>query len=441
MKPILFRFQERFRGRLALARVLVNSAWLAADNLFRLGVAFIVGAWVARHLGPERYGLLNYAIAFCAPFSALVGLGLNGILVRDLVREPESAGELLGSAAALKAGAGMISASLCIAFVFLIPGIDPRTQWLVVVTIAGTALQAVDVFDLWFQAQSQARVSAWVRSGASVCVNASKVGMILGDVPLPWFAAAAGMELIVAGLGLWLLMRRQPQAWRVRWRRCATFMREGWLVAVAGIAVQIQAYFDQVLLNAMRGPAEVGVYAAALRLIAVFSFIPMALSAAAAPEITRAFLDDRERYFRRMSGLYRAMYVAFACTWVPLALFSNLVVETVFGPEFAASAVLLPVLAWRLLITNLGVVRSVYLTNERLNGHGTWTAITGAAVNIALNVVLIPRWGAMGCCVAALVSFGLNTVVLEAVHARGRINLRLMIAGLGFPVFSERARD
>lgn len=429
-----------FPGRLTVQRVLLNSAWLAADNLFRLGVSFFVGAWVARHLGPDQFGLLNYAIAFCAPFSALVGLGLNGILVRELVREPDAAGELLGSAALLKTAAGFVSLALCLAALIAAPDLDPRIRWLVLVTIISTAVQSVDVFDLWFQSQGQARMAAWVRSGASLAMNVGRVVMIASDASLIWFAAVGGLELMLCGAGWAFVGRRSGlmARWRVSGRRCLLLIRESWMVAVAGIAMQIQAYFDQVLLASMRDAGEVGQYAAALRLVSVFAFIPMALSSAASPEITRAFLDDQSRYMQRLCHLYRAMIVGFVAVWIPLALLAGPIVHLLYGERYLLAAALLPVLAGRLLLTNLGVVRGIYLTNERLNWHGTWTAIVGAAVNLVLNVFMIPRWGAMGCGVAALISFGINTVVLEAVHARGRINLRLMFAGMGLPVFPGR---
>lgn len=59
-------------------------------------VALFVGVHVARYLGPERFGLLNYATSFVGLFSALATLGLNGIVVRNLVQNIEKRDNLLG---------------------------------------------------------------------------------------------------------------------------------------------------------------------------------------------------------------------------------------------------------------------------------------------------------------------------------------------------------
>ena len=68
-----------------LRKILVNMNWLFLDKVIQMGVAFFVGVWVIRYLGPERYGILSYALAFTALFGVLSKLGLEAILVRELV--------------------------------------------------------------------------------------------------------------------------------------------------------------------------------------------------------------------------------------------------------------------------------------------------------------------------------------------------------------------
>ncbi|BET69685.1 flippase [Opitutales bacterium ASA1] len=426
--------------RTTLQRVFANSAWVGADNVLRLVVSFFVGAWVARHLGPDEFGLLSFAVAYCAPFGAVVGLGLNAIVVRDIVREPAAAGEILGTASALKAGAGLAAVVVCAASLFVHSGLEPSVRVLVGVTMAGVVLQFVDVFDLWFQSQGQARVSAWVRSSASLVVNTLRVVLIVFDAPLIWFAATAGFELVACGAGWFTAWRRSAgfQRWCVSARRCGELMREGWLVAVAGVAVQVQSYFDQVLLAEVRDTTELGYYAAALRLVMIFGLVPTVLGVAAAPEVARAYVDAPTLYENRLVRLYRAAALSFVVIWLPLVLFAEEIVSIVFGASYEATAGLLAVAAARMLFTSLGAVRGLFLTNERLNRHGTLTAVVAAFANVGLCLVLVPKWGATGGAVAALVSFGLNVVALEVLHPGGRRNLALMSAGFGLAKTSRR---
>ncbi|MGC8715255.1 MAG: oligosaccharide flippase family protein, partial [Leptodesmis sp.] len=79
-----------------------NTAWLFADQFIRMLAGFFVGVWVARYLGPENYGILSYSLAFVALFQGIAKLGLDGIVVRELVKFPEKRDELLGTSFWLK---------------------------------------------------------------------------------------------------------------------------------------------------------------------------------------------------------------------------------------------------------------------------------------------------------------------------------------------------
>lgn len=425
---------DRFAGRAVLRRTVGNSFWLFADQIFRLGVSLVVSLWVVRHLGPERYGLLNFAAAFCAPFSALLLAGMNALLVRELVREPENEDSILGTAAVVKlAGAGL-GLVIGVGVAMAASPVDPRSLPLIVVVLVSSVFGAGEVSDLWFQARSRGRVTAWIRSLVSLLASGVKVMLIIVDAPLIWFAAAGALEvgLCTCGWALALIRaRRGTSRWHWDRARARRLLSEGWPLVLAGVAAQVQAYYDQVLLAGMRSAEEVGYYAAGLRLVALLGFLPVALSTAAAPELTHAFQADRALYFRRLRAVYRAMLGTFALVAVPLVFFPELIVRSVFGANYAASAALLPLMAGRLLLTNLGVARGLHLTNEGLFKHALITTLVGMVINLGLNYLLIPVYGAQGCAIAALISFTTNIVLLEWLDNRARRSLGVLGSALG----------
>jgi hypothetical protein len=79
-----------------------NTSWLFAEKILRMAVGLFVGIWVARYLGPDKFGLLSYAQSFVGLFSAIATLGLNGIVVREIVKYPEEEDGILGTAFILK---------------------------------------------------------------------------------------------------------------------------------------------------------------------------------------------------------------------------------------------------------------------------------------------------------------------------------------------------
>ena len=106
-----------------LRQVIGNTAWLFSEKILQLGLGLLVGVWVARYLGPEKFGLFNYAITFVAMFSPFANLGLDGIVVRDVARDPSNKDETLGTAFALKLIGGIVTLILAVGTIFLL---NPR---------------------------------------------------------------------------------------------------------------------------------------------------------------------------------------------------------------------------------------------------------------------------------------------------------------------------
>lgn len=428
--------RTRLTGRDTLRRVVDNSFWLFCDQILRMAAGLLVGVWMARYLGPERYGWLSYALAAVGVVTSFTSLGLNAVVVRELVRAPAEAEAWMGAAFFLRsvgAGVGFL-ACVGVAWWQALPAADVRPLILIVAT--GMFFQTLDVIDLRFQAKGESRVSAWVRMAACVISNVIKVALILGHAPVTALAAAGIAELALSAAGWWWAARRRGWRmadWRCERARAGALLRESWPLAVAGLAITVQAYADQLVIGTMLGGGELGQYAAAMRLVSVFGFVPMVVQTVAAPEITRAKRDDETLYQRRLHSLYRLMFGLFLLTALPLALLGPPVAKLLYGASFAGAAALLPWLALRLFLTNFGVARSIFITNEGLFRFALFTALAGAAVNIGLNLALVPRWGARGAIASSLASFAVTTFALEIFQPKARANLRLMARAVCLP--------
>jgi O-antigen/teichoic acid export membrane protein len=427
--------EARFSGRATVRRITGNAAWLSIDQALRMAVGLLVGVWIARYLGPEQYGWLSYALAVVAMVGSLASLGINAVVVRELVRAPGEVAEGMGTALFLRSVAAGVGYVVCLSVAALMPTPDVQVRWLIVVVGSGLLLQALDVVDLLFQSRGESRLSAWVRMCSCVLGAGLKVALILTHAPLIAFGVAGVVELAMTGAGwLWMARRKGMRSsdWRGERARAVALLRESWPIAISGLAISAQAYVDQIVIGAMLEAGELGQYAAAVRLVSVFAFIPTVVLTAAAPEITRAKGDDL-LYRKRLHGLYRLMFGLFLITALPLILVGPGLTTLLYGSAYAGAAALLPWLALRLFFTNLGVARSAFIVNEGLFRFALVTAIAGAIVNIALNLILVPRWGAMGAIVSSLASFGVTTFALEGFHLRARGNLRLMFRAVFLP--------
>jgi len=427
---------RRLVGRDTVQRSLDNAFWLLADQVVRMGAGLLVGVWLARYLGPEKYGWLSYATAVVGTVTSFTTLGVNAVVVRELAKTPADTDRWMGAAFFLKAAGAAAGFLICVGVAWLQPAPSASTRPLIVIVALGMLFQTLDVIDLLFQARGDSRVSAWVRIAACVLASLLKAGLILGGAGLPALAAAGVLEIAFCGAGwFWAARRSGLRAghWPVEFGRVRGLLHESWPLALSGLAVYTQAYADQLVIAHDLGGEELGQYAVAMRLISTFAFVPMVVYTVASPEITRAKRDNPVLYRKRMYDLYRLMNLLFLATAIPIFLGGTFAVKLLFGAAYGPASGLLPWLAFRLLFTNFGVARSVFITNEGLFRFGLVTAVAGAVTNIALNLWLVPAWGARGAIASSLVSFAVTIFALEAAQPAARANLRQMARAVFLP--------
>ena len=119
-----------------------NTSWLLGERIIRMVISLFVGIYVARYLGPERFGLLSYSISFVWLFSSLASFGLNNILVRELVQSPKQRNNLLGTVFWLKVFGTFVMAT-AITVVLLFFEEDQQTYWMIAFIALGYLFQTL----------------------------------------------------------------------------------------------------------------------------------------------------------------------------------------------------------------------------------------------------------------------------------------------------------
>jgi O-antigen/teichoic acid export membrane protein len=436
LKLLLSKLHQRLSQRQNLQKILKNLGWLFVDRLLRVGVGLVVGAWVARYLGPQQFGLFNYAIAYVSLFSSLGSLGLDSIIVRDLVRHPDRRTDILGTALALRAVGGIFTLAITlISIAHLRPG-DQLLHWLVGLSAVGVILQAFDTIDLWFQSQVQSRFSIYAKNIAFLSISVLRIILIQRHAPLIAFAWASLAEVLAGAIGLvysYQLNHQQISQWRINFPYIKEVLSNSWAIMLSGTAVLIQARIDQVMLGEMIGDAMVGQYSAAMRLIEFFGFIPVIIQSSVAPAITRAKAESELIYHDKLLQIYRLMFILFILVSVPVALLASRIVVLLYGNDYQQAGILLSLFAIRLFFTNFSVARNLYITNENLFHYSLVTAILGSAINVGLNYLLIPHFAAIGSIWATIISFLFTTFILDYFFASTRKNLMLMLRAILTP--------
>ncbi len=427
LKRIVTKYQKLSPN---LHKLISNVSWLFAAQALRMGISLFVGVWVARYLGAKQFGLYNYALSFVMLFTPLIQLGLGGIAVRDLVREPSSRNEILGTAFILKLIGGVATLLLTVGIIMYLRPEDSLSHLLVGIVAAGTIFRAFETIDFWFQSQIQSKYTVFAQTTAFLLISIVKILLIQMKAPLIAFALAGLANTIVGSVGLLMAYNISGSlltAWSVSFSRARVLLRESWPLLFSGAAIMIQARIDQVMLGQMIGDSEVGQYSVAMRLIEVFAFVPGIVCQSVAPKITEVKLKNEKLYLDRLENVYRLMFILFLLISTPIFFGAEKIVILLFGQEYQPAGILLSLFSIRLFFANFGVAKSLFITNESLFRYSLLTAVLGSIVNIAMNYILIPKYASVGALWATIASFATTIFIIDIFYPRMRGNLTLMI--------------
>jgi polysaccharide transporter, PST family len=405
-----------------LAKILGNTAWLMFDRLVRMGMGVIVGVLVARYLGPDRFGKLNFALSFVAIFGALTPLGLDGILVREIVRHGDRSLELLGTSMVLRIAASLLGSLLVSLAIQFFPGVDGVARLLVTVVSVTLVFQAFDTIDSYFQSQVTSKLTVWAKNSAFLLVAGVRLLLVHTRAPVLAFAIAQVAETALGAAGLvamYVWNGGNIGSWRFSMRHGVELLKQSWPVILAAMAIMIYMRIDMVMLNVMQGSSAAGIYAAATRVSEVWYFIPTAIVTSVSPSILRS-RDTPQLYYARMQRLFSLMTVMAVGIGACIAATSHLIIHTLYSSAYDAAAPILAVHTWTAVFVFLGVAQGPWDFSENLLKLGFYRTASGAVTNVLLNLVLIPRYSALGAAVATIFSYAIAGFVGNVVSRRTR---------------------
>lgn len=415
--------RQRIQHRPNLLRITSNIGWQFSDRIVRLGVGLVVGVWMARYLGPEQFGLLNFATAFVALFGAIATLGLQGIVVRDIVNDPGQARETLGTAFALRLLGGLAAFLLVLGVISYLRPDDALAKTIVAILGFALVLEASEIVKYWFESQVLSKYTVWVGNGVFVCIAALKIAMLLAEAPLIAFVWAAFAESSIVAVALLLIYSWRGGsliAWQPTLTRAKSLLRDSWPLIFSSLAIMVYMRIDQIMLGQMINDEAVGIYSAAVRISEVWYFVPMAIVASMFPSILDARRKSDTLYRERFQKLYDLMVLLTLLVAIPMTFFSSLATVLLFGQAYASAGSVLAIHIWAALFVFLGVASSRWFLAENRQILNLQRTLLGAALNIGLNLLLIPKLDALGAAYATVLSYAVVALFFDCIQEETR---------------------
>ena len=409
--------RDYLANRPDVRKILSNTGWLFSDKVIRMTVGLLVGAWVARYLGTGQYGQLSLALAYLALALPLAKLGLDTVVLRDIVHHEnaEERHRILGTAFTLRLISGLILVPLLTLIVMVLRPTDTTIHLFVVLFSIGAIFRAFEVIDFWFRSQVESKYTVYVRNIAVTITAILKVLAILAQAPLLVFGVLYFLDVALFMLGLAVIYHYKEGAfhkWSFSKQQAVTLLGASWPLIFAGLAVSIYSRIDQ-LMHAQLIPGEpgeeaVGLYAAAVRIAEAWYFVPAAIVSSVFPAILQTKVQSTTLYRKRLQRLFNLMVLISYGVAIPMTFLSRFVTDMLYGSDYAQSAPILAMLTWSGIWVALGLARTPILHAEEVLKFSILATMLGAGSNIMFNLFLIPALGGIGSAIATFISYGIS---------------------------------
>ncbi|WP_017325983.1 flippase [Synechococcus sp. PCC 7336] len=413
--------------------IVKNTGWLFLEKILKIFGGLILGLWMAKYLGPENYGLLNYSIAFVALFEPLSTLGLHKIVVRDLVNQPERHYQILGTSFILRIFAGALIAVIAIDVNLWMRPDDLISSWLVAFSALGLVLKTSDIISFWFLSQVQAKQNAIAGSIAYTVGSTIRAGLLLVKTSVLTFGIASLLEQLIRSYRLgvsYTKVGKSFKEWKFNVTQAKALLKQSWPLILSGIAVTVYMHIDQVMLSQIAGNRAVGIYSVAVRLSESWYFIPVAIASSTFPMILAAKQQSQDKYYQQIHKLFKTVVSISYLLVVPLTLLAQPLVILLLGRTYSGAGFVLSIHVWSGIFVSLGVIRELWMTSENLMVFSFMTTVSGAVLNIILNYLLIPEYQEIGAAIATLLSYFLAAFLSCFIIRETRPIARLMASAL-----------
>jgi O-antigen/teichoic acid export membrane protein len=415
-----------------------NTSWLFLEQILRVLSGLLVGVVVAKYLGPTEFGVYSYVIAFVSILAPVAKLGLDMVLVRELVQHPHMTEDYLGTAFWLKF-VGAIFTFLAILFLLKFTSNADNVNLYILIIASGLLFQSFEVIDFYFQSKVLAKFVSSCKIVQLVISSLVRIYLVIINADLYYFVIFTLIDQVILAFFLFTAFWVKARLFfycKLNIVLVKKLLRDGWPMIFSSLAVVFYMRIDQIMINAMLDAKEVGIFSAAVRISEFWYFIPVVVASSIYPAIINAKKISNNLYYERLQTFYLVM--AWSAIFVALfmTLSASFFINVLFGASYNEAVQVLVVHTWAGVFVSLGVASGSWYATENLQRFVLYRTLSGALINVLLNLYLIPKYGIIGAAFATVISQAMASFLLDGVSKHTRIVFFMKLKALCFLNFN-----
>lgn len=394
-------------------KVVTSASWIIICRIIQAVCSLIVTMITSRYLGPSRFGLISYAASICTFFLPIMQLGLPNTQVNELVNDKENEGRIIGTSLVLC----LISSIFCVlgvvSFSLIVNAGDGETIITCFLYSLLLLFQSIEILQYWFQTHYKFKIVSVIILVAYILTSFYKIILLANNRTLSEYALSYALDHLIIAASLFVVFRRTSKIKLSFDSKIAKkLLSKSKYYIIANLMIVVFAQTDRVMLKLMIGNEVTGLYSAAYTLANMLNFVYDAIVDAYRPTIMQSKIDKPEKYECGLQNLTCIIifFSLIVCTIV--TIFAGLGIRVVYGKGFIGAKSILQIVIWYTIFAYIGAVRNIWLLVENKQKILWKVNMSGAALNISLNYILIPILGAEGAAIASLITQCFTNVVL-----------------------------
>lgn len=399
-----------------------NSGWLLIDKLSKLFPGIIIMALIGRHLGPEEFGIWNYALALTTIIGSVSILGMDRLAVKEIIDNEQRQGTIVATVILMRLCAAIICTALSIGIVLFTRKHQLLYLYCTVFSALIIILQSFDVLDYFYQAKNNIKRVIIPKVSVFITFCIIKLVIIFFNGTLMAFLWASVIELVLTYLIIIIVFgyyNGTGFSLRIDRHMAKILLRQSWPLILSNLVVVLFMKIDLVLLGLLSNPNELGKYVGAAKISELWYALPTVMSVAILPGLIQKKKNSYNAYLLTLEKWLRLSFWLSMAIALVVTLTAHLIIPFLYGKGYMAASWMLMIHVWAGIPVFLCIVLVQYLFVEGEYKIYLYANVYGLIVNVAVNFILIPAYGGIGAAIATVAAYFTVFGVLLVLDKRG----------------------
>lgn len=395
-----------------VSKVFSNTLWILIGQGFQSLLAFIFSVWTAKYLGPSNYGIINYVLSIIAIFSAISNLGFTTTLVKFIIQDQESEGQILGTSIFCRIITSIISSVVIVIYLSVARPNDLTILLVGIFECIGFILQSFGVISQWFQAHLNSKVSVIISNISYLLVSFARFYFLISQKTVEYFALISIIQYAFNAMAyLYSYKKYKGKKLSVSINRGLEMIKYSYHFIISDLVTTIYSQMDKIMLSTFMNDTNVGYYSVAFNLCNAWQFIVGSIFTSATPLIISDYNNDKELYKKHFKKTIIIVWYVAVCISIFATIFSKFIIHTLYGEQYQQSILVLQIICWYTPFLYINRFRTIWLICENKQQYDKKIVTFGLICNLILNFFLIGQMGPSGAALATIITQTITGII------------------------------